>query len=99
MIYRCLSQQASSWILTVPCKLLCDGSGSAQGASAGFSATAGLALDSLFHGFTAVLGLSVLLSYFPEAYTLLKIVGASYLIYPGLRHFGILFLEGKIQRN
>ena len=67
----------------------------AQGSSAGFSATAGLALGSLLHVVAAVLGLSVLFSYSPVAYTLLKIVGASYLIYLGLGHFGILFTEKK----
>ena len=67
----------------------------AQGTSAGFSATAGLALGSLLHMFAAVLGLSALFSYSPAAYILLKIVGASYLIYLGLGHFGILFFEEK----
>lgn len=71
----------------------------AQGSSAGFSATAGLALGSLLHVVAAVLGLSVLFSYSPVAYTLLKIVGAGYLIYLGLGHFGILFTEKKIPKN
>ena len=59
----------------------------AQGTYAGLAATAGLALGSLLHVVAAVLGLSVLFSYSPVAYTLLKIVGASYLIYLGLKHF------------
>jgi threonine/homoserine/homoserine lactone efflux protein len=67
----------------------------AQGTSAGFSATAGLALGSLLHVVAAVLGLSALFSYSPATYVLLKIVGASYLIYLGLRHFGILFFGEK----
>jgi threonine/homoserine/homoserine lactone efflux protein len=67
----------------------------AQGTSAGFSATAGLALGNLLHVVAAVLGLSVLFSYSPAAYILLKIVGASYLIYLGLGHFGILFFGEK----
>jgi threonine/homoserine/homoserine lactone efflux protein len=67
----------------------------AQGTSAGFSATAGLALGSLLHVVAAVLGLSALFSYSPATYVLLKIVGASYLIYLGLGHFGILFFGEK----
>jgi len=67
----------------------------AQGTSAGFSATAGLALGSLLHVVAAVLGLSALFSYSPATYVLLKIVGASYLIYLGLGHFGILFFGKK----
>jgi len=63
----------------------------AQGTSAGFAAIAGLALGSLLHVVAAVLGLSVLFSYSPLAYTLLKIVGAAYLVYLGLGHFGIRF--------
>jgi threonine/homoserine/homoserine lactone efflux protein len=54
---------------------------------AGFAATAGLALASSLHVVAAVLGLSVLFSYSPVSYNLLKIVGASFLIYLGLKHF------------
>jgi threonine/homoserine/homoserine lactone efflux protein len=67
----------------------------AQGTYAGFAATAGLALGSLLHVVAAVLGLSVLFSYSPVAYTLLKIAGASYLIYLGLGYFRILFPREK----
>jgi threonine/homoserine/homoserine lactone efflux protein len=63
----------------------------AQGTSAGLAAITGLALGGLLHVIAAVLGLSVLFSYSPLAYTLLKIVGASYLVYLGLGHFGIRF--------
>ena len=71
----------------------------AQGTSAGFSAIAGLALGSLFHVVAAVFGLSVLFNYSPVAYTLLKIVGASYLVYLGLGHFGIRFFKRKNQEE
>jgi threonine/homoserine/homoserine lactone efflux protein len=71
----------------------------AQGTSAGFSAIAGLALGSLLHVVAAVLGLSVLFSYSPVAYTLLKIVGASYLVYLGLGHFGIRFFGKNNQEE
>lgn len=64
-----------------------------QGTSAGLAAIAGLALGGLLHVVAAVLGLSVLFSYSPVAYTLLKFVGASYLVYLGLGHFGIRFFD------
>lgn len=61
----------------------------AQGVPAGLAAVMGLAVGSLLHVVAAVLGLSVLISYSPLAYTLLKIVGAIYLIYLGLGYFGV----------
>lgn len=60
----------------------------AQGTSAGLAAVAGLATGSLLHVIAAVLGLSALFIYSPLAYTVLKIAGASYLIYLGLGYFG-----------
>ena len=35
----------------------------------------------------------------PVAYTLLKIIGASYLVYLGLGYFGIRFVRGKNQEE
>lgn len=35
----------------------------------------------------------------PVAYTLLKIIGASYLVYLGLGYFGIRFFRGKNQEE
>lgn len=67
----------------------------AQGTSAGLAAVAGLAVGGLLHVLAAVLGLSVLFTYSPLAYTLLKIVGASYLIYLGLGYFGVRFSRKK----
>jgi len=67
----------------------------AQGTSAGLSAVAGLAVGGLLHVIAAVLGLSILFSYSPLAYTLLKLIGASYLIYLGLGYFGIRFSQKK----
>tara|TARA_R110002073_G_scaffold97731_2_gene224471 strand:- start:258 stop:911 length:654 start_codon:yes stop_codon:yes gene_type:complete len=61
----------------------------AQGIPAGLAAVAGLAVGGLLHVMAAVLGLSVLFTYSPLAYTILKIVGASYLVYLGLGYFGI----------
>lgn len=61
-------------------------------------AIAGLALSSLLHVVAAMLGLAVLSSQSPLAYTLLEIVGASYLVYLGLEHFGIQFF-GENNKN
>jgi threonine/homoserine/homoserine lactone efflux protein len=71
----------------------------AQGIPAGLAAVAGLAAGGLLHVIAAVLGLSVLFAYSPFAYTLLKIVGATYLIYIGLGYFGISLLGRNKKRN
>lgn len=71
----------------------------AQGTSAGLAAVAGLAAGSLLHVFAAVLGLSALFTYSPLAYTVLKIAGASYLVYLGLAYFRIHFFSRKIVQN
>lgn len=71
----------------------------AQGIPAGLAAVAGLAVGGLLHVLAAVLGLSVLFTYSPLAYTLLKVVGASYLIYLGLGYFGVPFLRTKNERR
>lgn len=56
----------------------------AQGIRSGLAAVAGLAVGGLIHVVAAVLGLSALFAYSPLAYTVLKIVGAGYLIYLGV---------------
>lgn len=56
----------------------------AQGIRGGLAAVAGLAVGGLIHVVAAVLGLSALFAYSPLAYTVLKIVGAGYLIYLGI---------------
>jgi len=61
----------------------------AQGIPAGLAAVAGLAVGGLLHVIAAVLGLSALFVYSPLAFTLLKLLGASYLIYIGLGYFGL----------
>ncbi|MFK7864673.1 MAG: LysE family translocator [Pseudohongiellaceae bacterium] len=58
-----------------------------QGTSGGLAAVAGLAVGSLVHVAATVLGLAALLTYFPIAYTVIKIAGAFYLIYLGLNYF------------
>ena len=58
----------------------------AQGPRGGVLAAMGLALGSLVHVAAAALGLSALIHYFPAAYAALKIIGAAYLIYLGIRY-------------
>ena len=56
-----------------------------QGARAGLVAAFGLATGSLFHVTVTALGLSVVLRYSPTLYAVVKLVGAAYLIFLGLR--------------
>jgi threonine/homoserine/homoserine lactone efflux protein len=57
----------------------------AQGPPAGLVAAIGLATGSLFHVTATALGLSVVLRYSPTLYAAVKLVGAAYLIFLGLR--------------
>jgi threonine/homoserine/homoserine lactone efflux protein len=57
----------------------------AQGTSAGLVAAAGLATGSLFHVTVTSLGLAVILKYSPLAFLIMKLGGAGYLIFLGLR--------------
>lgn len=57
----------------------------AQGTSAGLVAAGGLATGSLFHVTVTSLGLAVILKYSPLAFTAMKLGGAGYLIFLGLR--------------
>jgi threonine/homoserine/homoserine lactone efflux protein len=57
----------------------------AQGASAGLISAVGLALGSLFHVALAVAGLAALLRYAPAAYDAIRLAGAAYLVYLGIR--------------
>lgn len=59
----------------------------AQGVQGGLVAAAGLGVGSLIHVTAAVLGLSVLFSHSPMLYTLVKLVGALYLIYLGISYW------------
>jgi threonine/homoserine/homoserine lactone efflux protein len=57
----------------------------AQGPRAGLVATAGLATGSLFHVCVTALGLAAILRYSPLLYAVVKLGGAAYLIFLGLR--------------
>ena len=56
-----------------------------QGTSAGLIAAAGLATGSLFHVTVTSLGLAAILQYSPLAFTVMKLAGAGYLIFLGLK--------------
>lgn len=57
----------------------------AQGTSAGLVATAGLATGSLFHVTVTALGLAAILQYSPTAFLVMKLAGAGYLVFLGLK--------------
>ncbi len=57
----------------------------AQGPRAGLVATAGLATGSLFHVCVTALGLAAILRYSPTFYAVVKLGGAAYLVFLGLR--------------
>jgi len=56
-----------------------------QGRTAGMVSALGLGTGSLIHAGAAALGLSVILAYSPLAYTVVKYLGAGYLVYLGVR--------------
>ncbi len=57
----------------------------AQGPSAGLVSALGLALGNLFHVALAVMGFAALLRYAPGLYDAVRVLGAGYLVYLGLR--------------
>jgi threonine/homoserine/homoserine lactone efflux protein len=57
-----------------------------QGPRGGAVAATGLALGSLVHVVAAAFGLSAVFHYYPAAFGAVKIVGAAYLIYLGIRY-------------
>ena len=61
--------------------------GAAQGRRAGFAAAAGFSLGNLVHTFFAVVGLSALLASSATAFAVVKIAGAAYLVWIGIRLF------------
>ncbi|MFT5111751.1 MAG: threonine/homoserine/homoserine lactone efflux protein [Parasphingorhabdus sp.] len=57
-----------------------------HGFKGGLVAALGLATGSLFYVFATALGLSVLFKHSPQIYLIVKLVGATYLIYLGYRY-------------
>jgi threonine/homoserine/homoserine lactone efflux protein len=57
----------------------------AQGTTAGLVAAGGLATGSLFHVTVTALGLAAILQYSPMAFTVMKLAGAGYLVFLGLK--------------
>ncbi|MGI9316014.1 MAG: LysE family translocator, partial [bacterium] len=58
-----------------------------QGTKAGIVAAFGLATGSMVHVMATVLGISALFKHSPTAYLVVKIMGALYLIYLGIKYF------------
>lgn len=59
----------------------------AQGSQGGMIAALGLAVGSLVHVVATVLGLSAIFAHSPTLYTIVKLAGASYLIYLGIKYW------------
>ena len=59
----------------------------AQGSNGGIVAAAGLAAGSLVHVIATVLGLSAIFKHSPTLYTIVKLAGAGYLIYLGIKYW------------
>lgn len=59
----------------------------AQGTKGGIVAAMGLAVGSLVHAIATALGLSAIFAHSPTLYTMVKLVGAAYLIYLGLSYW------------
>lgn len=58
-----------------------------QGHQAGIAAAGGMAIGSFIYVLTSALGIAAIFIYSPLAYTVLKLAGAIYLIYLGVRCF------------
>ncbi|RYA24374.1 LysE family translocator [Malaciobacter halophilus] len=58
-----------------------------QGVSGGIAAAIGLAVGGFFHVLATVLGLATIFKHSPTLYTAVKLLGAVYLIYLGIKYF------------
>ena len=58
-----------------------------QGVSGGIAAAIGLAVGGLFHVLATVLGLAAIFKHSPTLYIAIKLLGAVYLIYLGIKYF------------
>src|SRR5512134_753648 len=61
------------------------GTSLANGRRAGVASALGISVGSIFHTLAAALGLSAILAASPGAFTLVRLLGAAYLIYIGVR--------------
>ena len=66
------------------------------GLRSGVAAACGISVGSIFHTLMAALGLSAILATSPLAFTIVKFIGAAYLIYLGAR---LLFAKVSTARN
>ena len=66
------------------------------GQRAGVAAACGISVGSIFHTLMAALGLSAILATWPLAFTIVKFIGAAYLIYLGAK---LLFAKAHSARN
>jgi len=66
-----------------------------RGRSAGFATTFGIGLGCLIHSVASALGLSAILAQSAEAYQIVKMVGAVYLIYIGLNSLWGAYRSGS----
>src|SRR3954468_11884023 len=62
--------------------------GASEGRSAGVASALGIGAGTLFHIALVALGLAALLQAVPIAYMALRIMGAAYLVYLGIRALG-----------
>jgi threonine/homoserine/homoserine lactone efflux protein len=68
-----------------------------QGVSGGIVAALGLAVGGLFHVLATVLGLAAIFKHSPNLYTIIKLLGAFYLIYLGIKYFKASFENDEAQ--
>jgi threonine/homoserine/homoserine lactone efflux protein len=68
----------------------------AQGRRAGIVSALGIAVGCLFHILAAAAGVAVLLRAVPQAYTVVRLVGAAYLIYLGV---GLVRGSGQVEEG
>lgn len=68
---------------------------SSSGTRVGVATSLGIGLGDLFHTVMAVAGISAILMASAQAFTLIKLLGAGYLIYIGLRSL----FEGRFQKH
>ena len=71
----------------------------AQGTIGGIVAATGLAVGGMVHVVAAVLGLSAIFNHSPTLYTIIKLVGAGYLIYLGICYWKAKHGNASVKRT